>query len=369
MALPVAIETLADRLAAAGLSPTLAALTLAAAIGGAGALLGWAAQILVSRVLTNAAKRSKTLLDDLLVGAIRGPLVALGALWGAALGIQLSNAPDWVKGGARGSFLVVAGVALIVVAARLLGGMIAHYGSRARLEGPARAVVRRVSIAAVYVIGLLVILDAVGVSITPLLTTLGLAGLALALALQDTLSNFFAGIYVQADRPLDVGHYVRIEDGNIEGYVVEVGWRTTKVRTLGNNLIVIPNAKLAASVVTDYDLPEPRMSLLVGIPIARGTDSRRLEEILVEEAKKAAGHIPGLLATPEPFVRFIPGFTDHGLEFTLICQVQTFVDQYLAQHELRHRILSRLASEGIDVSVPYREIITRPARGAAELLP
>lgn len=140
---------------------------------------------------------------------------------------------------------------------------------------------------------------------------------------------------------------------------MEVGWRTTKIRTLGNNLIVLPNARLANAIVTDYTLPEPRMSLLVNVPLPRETDAAQAERVILEEGLKAAGSIPGFLKEPAPFVRFIPGYTQNGLEFTLICQVETFVDQYAVQHELRHRIVARLRQEGLATSVPQREITVR----------
>src|SRR5205814_7793895 len=105
----------------------------------------------------------------------------------------------------------------------------------------------------------LILLDVLGVKITPLLTALGVGGLAVALALQDTLSNLFAGVHLLADRPIRVGDYVKIAE-NIEGHVVDVGWRSTRVRTLGNNVMIVPNKRVAESVIVNYDMPERPMS-------------------------------------------------------------------------------------------------------------
>jgi small-conductance mechanosensitive channel len=125
---------------------------------------------------------------------------------------------------------------------------------------------------------------------------------------------------------------------------------------LPNNVVIVPNAKLASAIVTNYSLPEPRMSLLVSISVSYSSDPVQVEKILVEEASAAAKEVEGLLAEPEPFVRFIPGFGESSLDFTLICQVSTFVDQYLAQHELRKRIFVRFQKEGISIPFPQRDV-------------
>jgi small-conductance mechanosensitive channel len=101
------------------------------------------------------------------------------------------------------------------------------------------------------------------------------------------------------------------------------------------------------------------MSLLIPISVSYSSDPEQIERILVDVAKKGSLDIPGLLADPEPFVRFIPGFGDSSLDFTLICQVKEFVDQYLAQHELRKRIFKRFKEEGIEIPFPHRTVYLR----------
>lgn len=349
---PWVTETFAVRL---GLSAATALFLVPLAI-----LLGcFAIGVLAEKLLGiwfRRAAASETKIDDIFARALRGPVRVFAIFTGLGLALLSIDLPAGAHRWVRIMLGLLLGITLVVVASRFVSGLVETYGQSARLEGPSRNLARRISTLAVWGLGLIIVLQQQGINVTPLLTTLGLAGLAVALAFQDTLSNLFAGVYIQADRPLDVGHYVRFEEHNLEGFVVEVGWRTTKIRTLGNNLVVMPNARAANSIVTDYALPEPRMSLLVRVPVAPGSDAAKVEALILEEATKAAGVIPGFLLTPAPFVRFIPGFTESGLEFTLICQVETFVDQYGVQHELRHRIMARLATEGISPSVPHREI-------------
>jgi small-conductance mechanosensitive channel len=101
------------------------------------------------------------------------------------------------------------------------------------------------------------------------------------------------------------------------------------------------------------------MSLMLNIAVSYSSNSRRVEEILMEEATRAASEIEGLLAEPAPMVRFIPGFGESALNFTLICQVREFVDQYYVQHELRHRIFERFRKEGIEIPFPQRTVHLR----------
>jgi small-conductance mechanosensitive channel len=254
-------------------------------------------------------------------------------------------------------------VSVTITIAGVVGTLIRRAGESRAIGGAVTGLAQTAASALVLVVGALILLSAIGVEITPILTALGVGGLAVALALQDTLSNLFAGMHLLADKPVRVGDYVKIAD--IEGFVVDVGWRSTRVRMLQNMIVVVPNKRVAESVIINYDLPEPRMSLLVPVSVSYGSDPDHVERVLVDEAARAAGEVPGLLGEPAPFVRFIPGFGESSLDFTLICQVATFVDQYLAQHELRKRILRRFRAEGIEIPFPVRTVELRQAGSLA----
>lgn len=233
----------------------------------------------------------------------------------------------------------------------ILNHWLAHQSSHLEWREPLRFL-SRVLFA---VLGTMLVLDNLGISLTAVWTTLGVGSVAIALALQDTLSNFFAGVYIRLDSPVRLGDYIKL-DGGYEGFVVQIGWRSTRIRTLPNNIVVVPNAKLATAVITNYSMPESQMSVLVPVSVAYDSDPEEVERILIEEALKAARDVEGLLAEPAPFVRFIPGFGESSLDFTLICRVSTYVDQYVAQHELRKRILARFRKERIQIPYPQRDI-------------
>jgi small-conductance mechanosensitive channel len=246
--------------------------------------------------------------------------------------------------------------------AGVLSSLAAAAGERRALGLGMTGLVRTAVRGAILAIGALVLLDALGVQITPLLTALGVGGLAVALALQDTLSNLFAGVHLLADKPIRVGDYVKIAD-TIEGYVVDVGWRSTRVRMLQNNVVIVPNKRVAESIVINYDMPERRMALLLPVSVSYASDPDEVERVLIDEARRAVGEVAGLVGEPPPMARLIPGFGAYSLDFTLVCQVASFVDQYAVQHELRKRILRRLRAESIDIPFPVRTIEVRGPDG------
>ena len=260
------------------------------------------------------------------------------------------------------TFVAVIIFSVTLTAANVVGVLIVRIGERRELAVVVTGLAQTSARAAVLAIGSLITLAALGVQITPLLTALGVGGLAVALALQDTLSNLFAGLHLLADRPIRVGDYVKLADG-VEGFVVDVGWRSTRVRQLQNSIAIVPNSAVAKATIVNYHLPELRLAITVRVSVDYASDPDRVEAVLVEETQRAVGQVPGLLGEPAPTARLIPGFTESGLEFSLNCHVATYVDQYLVQHELRKRILRRFRAEDITISLAARVIHLRPEDG------
>lgn len=310
------------------------------------------------RIFQRWTEKAATKIDGIVLSSFRWPSV----LWAVALGIYIGIAFSDLS--ERYIFYLTRIIHVILIlsvtfaVANLLGRIFQSYIRQSNLPLPTTGLAYGLLKGIIIAIGILIVLSVLGISITPLITALGVGGLAVALALQDTLANLFAGIHVLMEKSIRVGDFVKLETGQ-EGYVDDITWRTTRVRMLPNNMVVVPNSKLAQSVVTNYYLPEKRMSLLIPIGVSYDADPEEVERILVEEAEKGAADIPGLLADPAPFVRFIPGFGDSSLDFTLICQVAEFTDQYLAQHELRKRIFKRFKEEGIEIPFPQRTVYLR----------
>lgn len=319
----------------------------------------WLFHFVVIKRLQRWAERTATTVDDAVVelaGSAIKPILALSVLAGA---LNMFELPASFLRVSNHLISVLVLMTALYYAAKLsqmlLAAWLNRLPGREGILDPARFIMRVVFAGFAVVI----LLDNLGISLTAVWTTLGVGSVAIALALQDTLSNFFSGVYLRLDRPVRVGDYVKLDSGD-EGFAVAMGWRSTRIRTLPNNIVIVPNAKLASAIITNYSLPEPAMSLLISIGTSYDSDPEQVERILIEEATLAAKDTDGLLASPEPFVRFIPGFGDSSLNFTLICRVATFVDQYLAQHKLRKRILSRFRQEGITIPFPQRDVHLYP---------
>ncbi len=321
-------------------------------------IAGWIAKRLLFRALRRWAAKTKTSADDVLIQAFSGPFMIWVLILGLHLATQSSELSERVTGLIGKGLLILWVISLTIVASRLAGNLVKRFGGEIQETLPVTSLTQNLARIGVITLGILILLNLLGISITPILTALGVGGLAVALALQDTLANLFAGFYVSLSGNIRPGDYIKLDSGE-EGYVTDITWRSTTVRALANNMIVVPNAKLAQAIVTNYYLPEKRMSLLIPIGVSYDSDPEQIERILIEEAKNGAPDIPGLLTEPAPFVRFIPGFGDSSLNFTLICQVGEFVDQYFAQHELRKRIFKRFRKEGIEIPFPIRTVYLR----------
>src|SRR5258706_1691730 len=257
--------------------------------------------------------------------------------------------------------LSIAGLLLAVILATkgallLLRTMEIRYGLY-NIRGPLEVLTKIVMVA----VGGMLILDNLGISLTPILTTLGIGSLAVAIGLQDTLGNFFAGLYLKADRPIEIGHYVRLQSGE-EGYVERIGWRSTRIRMLPNNMVVVPNNKLVQDNITNYHLPDREMAVPVPLGVAYGSDLEKVERATVEVAREVLRTVPGGVRDFEPVLRY-HAFGQSTIDFTVVLRAREFTDGILLKHEFIKRIHVRYAEEGIVLPFPSRTVYIRGVDG------
>jgi small-conductance mechanosensitive channel len=212
------------------------------------------------------------------------------------------------------------------------------------------SIIRNIIKIVLFSIIILIILNVFGIAIAPILATLGVGGLAVALALQDTLADFFAGFYLIALQQVRIGNYIELDTGE-KGYVEDINWRNTQIRVLANNLILIPNAKIMKAKITNYDLPSQDMSALVQVGVHYASDLEFVEKITVEVAKDVLQTVDGGVRDFEPFIRYHT-FANSSINFSVILRVTDFVSQYLIIHEFIKQLQKRYKQENIVIPFP-----------------
>jgi small-conductance mechanosensitive channel len=316
------------------------------------------------RILESWIRRTGSLPLTIVRDVMRGPGNLFALMLAIHVAIQTSDLPArYTRWGSR-TLLVLLIFALTVMFARLAGNLIRHYGGQIPSALPVTTLTQNLAQLTVVILGILVLLNQLGIPITPILTALGVGGLAVALALQDTLSNLFSGFYVAVAGHMRLGDYIKLNTGE-EGYVTDIGWRCTMIRALANNLIIVPNNKLAQAIVTNYYLPEKRMSVDVKVGVGYECDPDRVERILLEVVQQAARDVAVIVPEPPPSVMFDPGFGESSMGFTVGCQVAEFANQFPVRAELRKRIFKRLREEGISVPLPTRTIYVHGVKSDA----
>ena len=294
------------------------------------------------------------------VAAIRIPIAAFILLSGLYLALTALSPPPPVQT----LFNKASGVLAILIGAVLVNGIAsaaliwletrAQHSQPDRTSGWLFPVVRRGVLVLIMAIAIMVSLDILGLNINPLVAGLGIAGLAIALALQPTLSNLFAGTYVISEGVVNVGDYIEMANG-IDGFVVDVNWRSTRLRTRTNNLVVVPNSLFAETIITNFNKPEDPVSMIIPCGVAYESDLVEVERIGLEVTNGVREEHPDAVREFEP--RFIYlAFGDSNIDFVVVIRAQNRIAGFNVRSELIKRLHSRFADEGITINYPARTL-------------
>jgi small-conductance mechanosensitive channel len=245
-------------------------------------------------------------------------------------------------------------VAMLIFAdhfARMSITRIISKGSGLRSSGPLlRGLLRGV----IIVIGVLIILTNIGISITPLIASLGLGSLAVALALQPTLENFFSGIQMLADKPIRVGDFIELDSGE-QGFVDKIGWRSTWIKMLPNNVVIMPNSKLAQSKIINYYYPEKQLSVPVDLGVHYDSDLDHVERVTLEVAKQVLKSHKWGIPEYDTFVIFT-GFDNSSINLTVMLRAQEYFNRFFIRSEFIKALHKRYAQEGIVIPYPISAV-------------
>ncbi|MCX6270631.1 MAG: mechanosensitive ion channel family protein [Bacteroidetes bacterium] len=318
----------------------------------AGLVIGYLAEKLLIPVLIRFSLKTKFKHDDYLFESMKGLVWPIFLLGGITIAIHSYSdfTPQHIL---RGDKAVSICYILLITffASRFLSKIINIHTYDQEKEGTSSILVNLVR-TVVFSVGIMIALQNLGISIQPLLTALGITGLAVALALQSTLSNFFSGLHIIASRRLRPGDFIRI-DTETEGYISDINWRSTTIRKLSGNLIIIPNSKLADAIVTNTYMPDTQTSMSVECVISHNNDLVKVEKIVLEAGKEMVSTLDGCVKSSEPSVSF-QVMDERGIRFALFLKVNSYPDQFRVRHECIKRLHQRFREERIELPVPVQ---------------
>ncbi|GHG52033.1 mechanosensitive ion channel family protein [Streptomyces griseocarneus] len=330
----------------------------------AGLILALVLRVIL-RWLGERAARTAWAGDDIIVDVLRtlAPWAAVaGGAAAAAAALPLTSQVGHTVSQTLTAFVMLTAT---FTAARVVSGLVRSVAQSRSGVAASATIFVNITRVTLLAMGFLVVLQTLGISIAPLLTALGVGGLAIALALKDTLANLFAGVHILVSKTVQPGDYIRLSSGE-EGYVRDINWRITVVEQLNNNLVIIPNAKLAGTNMTNFSRPEQKLSVTVQVGVAYDSDLEHVERVTNEVVESVMKDTAGAVPDHEPAVRFHT-FGDSRIGFTVILGVGEYSDKYRIKHEFIKRLHERYRAEGIRIPAPARTVSLEP--GAEAVIP
>ncbi|HII77153.1 MAG TPA: mechanosensitive ion channel [Methanolinea sp.] len=306
------------------------------------------------------AEQTESQLDDILLAAFGTPAVVAVLVITFFLSLQVADLPAQFQFILDSKYVNVIWILLGAwIISTFIYTMIETYGHRIAAGTKTDLDDRMIALAQVaskYVIwfaAFLLVLYVLEIDITPFLAGAGIAGIALALAAQDFLSNFFGGAIIAVDKPFKINDRIMIDQ--YVGDVICVGARSTRIKTLDNQIVTFPNKKIMDSYVINYAQPDMRMKVRVNVGVAYGSDIDKVREILMEIAKDASRHYPFITEDPDPSVYFLE-FGASSLNFQLVVWTNDFSMTWETKDVINTRIAKRFAEEGIEIPFPQMDV-------------
>lgn len=310
-------------------------------------------------IIEKATAKSKTDLDDKIIKAIKLPIRYLAILLGffyAFRGYDFSWTIKDKEFGFADIFFVLIVFLIGFSISRVLKSIFSWYGEKdkVKLSQTMFIFIRKIISVFVYIIALLIIFGQLGIQIAPLLAGLGIAGLALAFGLQSTLENLFAALFLVMDKSINVGDWIQLEDGT-KAYIEDISWRSVRIRTIGNNTVIVPNSVFMGQKIASYDYPSSPFFTSIRVGVAYDTDLEKAELIALQAAEKVLKDEGVKDITNNPIVRF-KEFADSAIEFIVIVKVEKVRDEGRVLHALIKEIKKQFEEHKIEIPFPQRVI-------------
>ena len=321
-----------------------------------GLVVGIVLELVVIRRAHKLAERSRFKWDDLLAESIRGVATMWSGAGGVYLALNVGTVDPLLVDTVQSVLMVLVLGSLVIAAMRAVGGGVEMLSGRAGGAIKSPTLVVNLARIAIGILGLFIILQNLGIDITALITALGIGGIAVALALQDTLGNLFAGVQIILSRQVRQRDYIRLSSGE-EGWVTDVKARNTTIQTFPDgNLVTVPNATLASSIVKNFSMPRTALWVTLEVGVSYDSDLDQVEAVALEVAEQVLAEVDGGVSGKEPIVRYHT-FADSSVNFDVRMMVREFESQGPVRHEFIKRLHRRFAEEGIEIPFPIRTVI------------
>ncbi len=317
-------------------------------------------KLLVPVVLRLAHRTAYDLIYQIL-DAVRLPasvgIAVLGGYLALTVPLELSGGQQRALDTAGIILAIMIGVTAVAsIISHSLNWYIENVAPRTQtgLDDQMLPLVRRIAVGGIYVLGGMLVLDVLNVNISPIIAGLGLGGLAVALAIQPTLSNLFAGTYVMTEGVVKEGDYIELENG-VAGYVIDVGWRSVRLRTWSNNLVVIPNSRFADTIMTNYNEPHPQVNVYLTCGVSYDSDLHRIEQVCNEVMDEVLDTNPNAVKEYGRYFGY-ESFGDSNVNFWLFIQARDRLASFDLQTALMESLHRRFNEEGIVINYPVRTL-------------
>ncbi len=319
---------------------------------------------LLTNVIKKFVTKTETKLDDLIIGKVTFPITVGILFYGAKLGLDHLNLAyeNVTLRIVDSAVILICALAVKIFIDILIDIWIKPKAreTESTFDDSVLPLIHRFSTVVVVLIGLVFVLNRWGINVGPLLAGLGIAGVAIAFALQSTLGNILSGIALVLDKNFQVGDVIDLMDQQEPkmGTVVDIGFRSTKIATADNEILVIPNAQLAAMPFKNLMQPNPALRVTYKSSVSYGSDPERVKKLLLDQLKKVQ-HAK-ILKDPEPCVLFAE-ISDFSYNFNLYFWVETPRDRLFVKDELNTLVLKAFHKANLEIPYPTQVILTKKA--------
>ena len=322
-----------------------------------GLVLGWLFKRIVHARLSKMAEKTKWGGDDIVIDAIESQIIFWFFLGALSFAIQDINLGSFLNQYISRFIIVGLIFSVTISASRMVVGLFDYWAQKQDGGLPSTGMFVNIARITIYIVGALVILDTLNISIAPMLTALGVGGLAISLALKDTLSDVFAGLHILLSRKVKIGDFIEMDSGQM-GYITNITWRNTTMLQRANNVYTIPNGKLSAAIIKNYDAGDPSFSVKIPIGVSYDSNLDHVMRVTMEVADAIQKEMEETKKSYQPAIR-LRGFGDSSIDLMVYFRGNKYGDQNPIIHEFVKRVHQKYKEEGIDIPFPIRTLIQK----------